>query len=297
MKAKGSMITLKQREERTAWIMLLPNTAALIVFVFIPMIWALYISFHSWDGISAMKPVMFKNYIKLFDDRNFRKSLVVTLKYALMYVPSLFLGSLGLAILVNSLRIRLQELVRTLIFFPYCISAIISGLVWGFFFDPLNGYVNQILRFLGYESQDFLGDPKQALACIAVTAFWINIGYNMVVLLAAVKDIPAMYYESASLDGANGVQKFFYITLPHLKNASSFVLVVTTINSFQVFDQIKMLTKGGPNKSTATTVLFIFERAFTQNKIGYASAAAFILFIVLMILSLIQLKLISSDEA
>lgn len=297
MKNKNSITTLRKREERTAWLMLLPNTIGLIVFVFVPVIWAFYISFHSWNGLTEMKAVALKNYIKLFSDDDFLESLQITLKYALMYVPSLFALSIGFAVLVNSLTRRLQEVVRTMIFFPYCISAVISGLLWSFLFDPLNGYFNQLLKWAGFPKQTFLGDPNQALACISVTAIWINVGYNMVIMLAALKDIPRDYYESSSLDGANSIQQFFAITVPHLKNAASFVLVISTINSFQVFDQIKLLTSGGPNGKTTTTVLFVFQEAFVKNKIGYASAAAFVLFVILMILSLIQLKVISTDEA
>ena len=294
---KNSLLTLKKREERTAWIMLLPNTLGLLIFVFLPVFYAFFISFHSWNGLTEMETVAFENYIKLFTDEEFLDSIKITLKYAIMYVPSLFVLSLAFAVLVNSLTKKLQEFVRTMIFFPYCISAVISGLLWSFLFDPLNGYFNQLLKIAGLPKQMFLGDPKQALSCIAVTSIWINVGYNMVILLSAIKDIPKDYYEASSIDGANCVQQFLKITLPHLKNAASFVIVISTINSFQVFDQIKLLTSGGPNGSTTTSVLFVFQQAFEQNKIGYASSAAFVLFIILMILSLIQLKLISTEEA
>ncbi|WP_052377826.1 carbohydrate ABC transporter permease [Robinsoniella sp. KNHs210] len=295
--SKKKINSLYKKEEKTAWLMLLPNTLGLIIFVFIPIIFAFYISFHSWNGLTEMKFLGIKNYLKLFRDTSFLKSLLVTLKYALMYVPAIFFLSILFATLVHAITNKMQQVVRTVIFFPYCVSAVISGLLWGFLFDPLNGYINQILRIVGLPSQAFLGDPKQALTCIAVTSVWINVGYNMIIMLAAIKDIPKDYYEAASIDGANAFQKFIKITLPQLKNATSFVLVLSTINSFQVFDQIKILTSGGPNSSTTTTVYNIFQQAFEQNKLGYASAQAFILFIVLMILSLIQLKVMSAQES
>ncbi|WP_394925130.1 carbohydrate ABC transporter permease [uncultured Robinsoniella sp.] len=295
--SKNKINALYKKEEKTAWLMLLPNTLGLIIFVFIPIIFAFYISFHSWNGLTEMKFLGIKNYLKLFRDTAFLKSLLVTLKYALMYVPAIFFLSILFATLVHAITNKMQQVVRTVIFFPYCVSAVISGLLWGFLFDPLNGYINQILRIVGLPSQAFLGDPKQALTCIAVTSVWINVGYNMIIMLAAIKDIPKDYYEAASIDGANAFQKFIKITLPQLKNATSFVLVLSTINSFQVFDQIKILTSGGPNSSTTTTVYNIFQQAFEQNKLGYASAQAFILFIVLMILSLIQLKVMSAQES
>lgn len=295
--SKNKLNALYKKEEKTAWLMLLPNSLGLMIFVFIPIIFAFYISFHSWNGLTEMKFLGIKNYLKLFRDTSFLKSLLVTLKYALMYVPAIFFLSILFATLVHAITNKMQQVVRTVIFFPYCVSAVISGLLWGFLFDPLNGYINQILRIVGLPSQAFLGDPKQALTCIAVTSVWINVGYNMIIMLAAIKDIPKDYYEAASIDGANAFQKFIKITLPQLKNATSFVLVLSTINSFQVFDQIKILTSGGPNSSTTTTVYNIFQQAFEQNKLGYASAQAFILFIVLMILSLIQLKVMSAQES
>lgn len=295
--SKKKTNALYKKEEKVAWLMLLPNTLGLLIFVFIPIIFAFYISFHSWNGLTPMKFLGIKNYLKLFRDDSFFKSLTVTLKYAFMYVPSIFFLSVLFATLVNAITNKMQQIVRTAIFFPYCISAVISGLLWGFLFDPLNGYINQLLRLAGMPGQSFLGDPKQALGCIAVTSVWINVGYNMMIMLAAIKDIPRDYYEAADIDGANALQKFISITLPQLKNAMSFVLVLSTINSFQVFDQMKILTSGGPNGSTRTTVYNIFQEAFEQNKLGYASAQAFILFIILMILSLIQFKLMSEQES
>ena len=254
MRDSGKKVNaLYKKEEKTAWLMLLPNTLGLVIFVFVPIIFAFYISFHSWNGLTEMKFSGVRNYLKLFRDASFLKSLSVTLKYALMYVPSIFFLSILFATMVNAITNKMQQIVRTVIFFPYCISAVISGLLWGFLFDPLNGYINQILRLAGLPGQSFLGDPKQALACISVTSVWINVGYNMMIMLAAIKDIPKDYYEAADIDGANAFEKFVNITIPQLKNAMSFILVLSTINSFQVFDQMKILTSGGPNSSTTTT--------------------------------------------
>lgn len=296
MEKRKKISGLQRAEEKTAWVMLAPNTIGLLVFVFVPIIAALYISFHSWNGLTEMKFLGLRNFRKLLTDREFKGSLLTTLRYCLTYVPSLYVLSLAFALMVNSLFKVQQQIFRTLIFLPYCISTVISGLVWGFLLDPLNGYVNQMLRWAGFESQLFFGSQTQALNSIVVTSVWIQVGYNMVILLAAIKDIPRDYYEAASIDGAGTFQKFWRITLPHLGNASSFVLVTSTINSFQVFDQVKLMTNGGPNRATNVTVYYIFRQAFDQNKIGYASAIAFVLFLILMIFSLLQLKLIRSDE-
>ena len=297
MQAKRAATAVQRRETRAAWIMLAPNTLGLVLFVFIPIIYAFYLSLFSWNGLTDMKYIALKNFLKLFQDDDYGASLLTTLRYAVTYVPCLTLLSLGIALVVNSLRQAPQEVVRTSVFLPYCISTVISGLVWSFLLDPKLGYVNTVLRYFGLPAQAFLGSPNQALNCIVVTSLWIQTGYYSIIFLAALKDIPRDYYEASNIDGANSWQKFHAITLPHLRNAGSFVLVVSTIGAFQVFDQIKILTSGGPNSATSVAVLKVWETAFTLNKLGYASAQAFILFLILMVFSSIQLKLISSEES
>ncbi len=296
MKSSKTLMSSKKQEAVTGWVMLIPNSLGLLVFCFIPIICAIYISFNDYNGLQPMSWVGIENYKELFHDPLFKDSLIRTLLYALMYVPSMVIFSVLLGVLVNSLFRIPQGIVRTLIFFPYCISAVISGMVWKFLLNYQNGYINRIIEMLGGTRQPFFGSPQQALPSIALTAFWIGIGYNMVIMLAAIKDVPAEYYESASLDGANAFQKFFKITLPELKHAITFVLVMSTINSFQVFDQVKVITSGGPNRATQVTVHYIYEKAFKHYDLGYASAIAFVFFIILLVFSFIQLKYMLGKE-
>lgn len=285
------------REEMiTAYLMIAPDVLGLLVFIFIPIVYAFYISLHDWNGITEMTFAGIKNYSNLMKDNSFWQSLWVTIKYALLYVPAVFCVSLLLASLLHGLKGKRQAFFRTAFFMPYAISTVIAGLIWVFVYDPMKGYLNQFLRLFGVSSQAFLGSTTQALPSIAVVGVWLVLGYNMILFLSAIKDIPSSYYEAADIDGANSVHKFFYITLPLLKNTSMFILVMTTINSFQAFDQIKVMTNGGPANATMTTVLYIFRQAFEVNKMGYSSAIAFVLFVMIMLMTLLQMKLSGGNE-
>lgn len=281
------------KEALTAYGMLLPDVLGLLVFVFIPIIYAFFISLHNWNGLSDMQFIGLGNYIKMTKDKMFQKSIIVTIKYVLMYVPSVFVLSLLLACLLNSLHGKLQSFFRTAFFVPYAISTVIAGIVWSFMYNPMNGFLNQLLSLAGIEKQKFLASTSQALPSIVVVSVWLVLGYNAMLFLAAIKDIPKDYYEAAELDGAGSLQKFFKITLPLIKDTSVFVLVMCAIGSFQAFDQINVMTSGGPANSTTTSVLYIYREAFEKFEMGYSSALAFVLFIIIMCLTLIQMKVMN----
>ncbi len=293
-KKKGAKRLTK--EAMTAYCMLLPDVLGLLVFVFIPIIYAFYISLHSWTGLSDMQFIGFDNYIKMTKDRMFIKSIWVTAKYALMYVPGVFVMALLMANLLNALHGKVQSFFRTAYFLPYAISTVIAGIVWSFMYNPMNGFLNQIIVLAGGEKMKFLASPSQALPSAVVVGIWLVLGYNTILFLAAIKDIPKSYYEAAELDGAGPVQKFFRITVPLIKDTSVFVLVMCAIASFQAFDQIKVMTGGGPANATTTSVLYIYREAFETFEMGYSSALAFVLFLIIMVLTLAQMKLLKSRD-
>lgn len=293
---KKNAVRKNRKEALTAYCMLLPDVLGLLVFVFIPIIYAFFISLHSWNGLSEMKFLGFDNYLKMTKDRMFIKSVVVTVKYALMYVPAVFILGLLLANLLNALHGKLQSFFRTSFFLPYAISTVIAGIVWSFMYNPMNGFLNQIILMAGGEKQRFLASPTQALPSVVVVGVWLVLGYNTMLFLAAIKDIPRSYYEAAEIDGASPVQKFFKITVPLIKDTSVFVLVMCIIGSFQAFDQINVMTAGGPANATTTAVLYIYRQAFTTFEMGYSSALAFVLFLIIMVLTLIQMKLTKNKE-
>ena len=284
------------QECAAAYLMLLPNILGILVFLFIPILYSAYISLHDWDALSTMKWIGLDNYVALFKDKFFGRSLVITFEYAVMYVPAVVIISLLLALLVESVHGKVQQVYRSLLFFPYTISTVVASFVFMFIFDTKGGYLNNFLMALGFSKQPFLSTPQQALGCVAAVGVWLACGYNMVLFLAALKDVPKSYYEAADIDGANAWQKFWKITLPAIKNTTVFILVVTTIASFQVFNQIKIMTSGGPGNRTLVAVYYIYKKAFEQYHFGYASAIAVVLAFIIIILTSIQLKLTSGKE-
>ena len=284
------------REALTAYGMLLPDVLGLLVFVFIPIIYAFYISLHNWNGLSEMVFIGFDNYKRMIKDQRFINSIWTTVKYALMYVPGVFILALLLAALLNAIHGKLQSFFRTAIFLPYAISTVIAGIIWSFMYNPMNGFLNQIIVWAGGEKQRFLASTEQALPSIAVVGIWLVLGYNTILFLAAIKDIPKDYYEAAEIDGASSVQRFFRITVPLIKETSVFVLVMCAIGAFQAFDLINVMTAGGPASATTTSVLYIYEKAFTTFELGYSSSLAFVLFIIIMVLTLVQMKIMRSGE-
>lgn len=283
----------RRKEWLTAYTFLLPNTIGLLVFVFIPIVYAFYVSLHDWNALNPKVFAGFDNYSKMMDDKDWWHSVGRTLMFSLIYVPLLYVLSLGSALLVNALRGRVSGLVRTMFLMPFAITSIISAIIGMYMLDPRNGVINHILDAIGIAPQQFLGSPAQAMLSIIGIILWINIGYNMVIFLSAIKEIPRDYYEAAEIDGASGSKAFFYITMPLLMETSTFILIVTTIGSFQAFDQIMVMTQGGPANSTEVSVLYIFKHGFELLNMGYASALAFVLFLIILCLSFVQLKLLS----
>jgi multiple sugar transport system permease protein len=286
----------KRSEWITAYSFLLPNIAGLSIFIFFPIVYAFYVSLHDWNLLSPKEFSGFENYIKLANDQQWWRSVGRTLLYALIYVPSLFCLSLFFAAVLASLKGRLVNSIRTMYLMPFAITSVISAVIWMFLLDERNGFINNFLGYIGVASQPFLGSTSQALLSIIVVMIWINLGYNMIIFLANIKDIPKDYYEAARIDGASKPQMFRHITFPLLREISIFIMVVTTIGSFQIFDQIQVMTKGGPANSTEVSVLYIYKQAFQLLDMGYASSLAFILFIMIFILSILQLRMFSAKE-
>lgn len=282
----------KKTEIITAYLMIAPEIAGLLVFVFIPILYAFYISLFDWNALGVKKFVAFENYSRMLRDATFRSSLITTIKYAVMYVIPVFLLSLGAAVLINSIRgNRRQQVARIAIFIPNTVSTIVAATIWSFLFNSRNGFINGWLEKIGIERQLFLGSREQALMCVAIVGIWVVFGYDMVIFLSALKDVPKDYYEAAKIDGANALQMFFRITFPLIKGTSIFILITTTIASFQVFDQIRVMTSGGPGKATQVTVYYVFQLAFEQYRFGYASTIAVSLALIIMLITVGQLKM------
>ncbi|SFB11814.1 multiple sugar transport system permease protein [Lentibacillus halodurans] len=286
----------KWNETLTAYGFLLPNLVGLTLFIFVPMVYAFYVSLHEWNALSPKVFIGLENYKELAADGRWWASVGRTFIFTFIYVPALYCLALFFAVILNGLKQKYQSIARTMFLFPFAITSVISAVVWMFLYDPRNGFINQVLNAFGLPSLEFLGSTDLALVSIVVVFLWINLGYNMIIFMASIKEIPQDYYEAARIDGATPWKSFRFITFPLLKGTSTFILIVTTIASFTVFDQIMVMTNGGPASSTEVSVIYIYKQGFEFLNMGYASALAVVLFLIIFVLSLAQLRLYTGKK-
>lgn len=296
MAESGDMNVQRRREMREGYLFIAPAFIHLLIFVILPIFAAIYLSFHNWNILNPSRPfVGLENYKRLWSDELFWMSLKTTLYYTVVSVPIGIVLSLALAMAMKA-PLKGIGIFRTAYFLPVITSMIVVSLVWTWMFDPLSGLLNYYLKMLGLRPQAWLADPNMAMPSIIILSVWKSLGYNMVIFLAGLQAIPDMYYEAARIDGANAWQQFRRITLPLLRPTTFFILITTLISSFQVFDQVYVMTGGGPANLTKVLVYYIFEVAFHYFEMGYASALSFVLFLFTLVLTALQFKLMSKDS-
>lgn len=262
-----------------------------MVFTVISFSASFVLSFFDWDLITTPHFVGFHNYIELMNDPLFRKVLFNTLYFTALTVPLSALVGLIIALGLNQ-KIKGVAIYRTVYFMPAVTSLVAVSLLWQWIFDGNYGLLNNILSILGVSHPpQWLSSTEWAMPALIIMSVWTNSGMTMVLFLAGLQNISQHLYEAAAIDGASKFKKFLYITLPVLTPTTFFVLVITTINSFQVFTQALIMTKGGPADATNTIVYFIYQNGFEYFKMGYASAAAWVLFTIIFVFTLIQMKL------
>lgn len=284
---KSKMPAYLRRQQRTAILFLLPNLIGFVIFILYPVFRALIISCTNWDGFNTMDWVGLKNYISLFSDQSFTISLKNTMLYTIVTVPLSIIAGILMALLMN-IKIPGIKIFRTIYFLPQVTSMIAIGLVWSMVLANY-GPVNQFLMALGVsEPPKWISSSAWALISVEIVTIWRSMGYNAIILLAGLQGVNAELYEAAKLDGANAFQSFMKITLPLLSPTIFFCLVTQMISSFKVFDIIMAMTQGGPGRATNVLAYFIYNKSFVDYRFGYASAAAFILFFIIMIMTLIQ---------
>ena len=272
------------------------SVAVVAVFTLYPIGFSLYLSFHEWAILSPEKPfVGLQNYIELFTSREFWRTLGNTTLYTLGVVPIGAGVSLGLALLLNR-KLAASGFFKTAFFLPALTSTIAVSIVWLWLYDANNGLLNLILRTIGLKPVPWLISSKTALLSIVIMMIWKNAGYHMIMFLAGLQGIPETYYEAAQIDGANGWQKFRYITWPMIRPVLAFVLVTNTIFTFQSFEQVYTMTGGGPSQSTSMVVFYLYQRAFEFQEMGYASAVSWVIFIILIILTVVQLRISRKED-
>lgn len=280
----------KLKQYIKGYLFLLPNFAGFFIFMAIPIIMGLIISFTDYNGFHQFNFVGLRNYAEMFQDEYFRVSLGNNLLYTLVTVPGTITVSLFLAVAVNQ-GIKGSSLFKTMFFLPNISSMVAVGIVWSMLFNPVSGPINNVLRSLGVANPPmWISATSSALWSVILVAIWKQSGYYMVILLAGLQSIPSQLYEAASIDGAGALKKFFKITLPMLSPTMFMVMVLCIIQSFQVFDLVNIMTQGGPGRSTNVLVFRIYEEGFQKLQFGYASAMAYFLFLIVLIVTLIQFQ-------
>ena len=262
---------------------ILPALIGTLIFIAIPVIFSFFLSFCEWDLLSNIKFVGLANYKSLITSGSFLLILKNTFVFAISTTIIALIIPLILATILNN-KIRGSEFFKTAYFLPFITPMIVVAIVWEWIFDPSNGLLNYILK----ANINWLYDTHTAMLALIIVSSWKLIGYNMVIFLSGFSTINQNVYESAKIDGANPIQTFFSITIPLLSPTIFFVTIITTISSFQVFDLIYLMTKGGPLESTNVLVYWIYKNAFEFFNIGEASAGAYILFLIILLLTIVQ---------
>jgi len=299
-KTISSKSSLERTKRIWAYIFLALPVVFYAMIRFYPTFYAFFLSLTDWDIISRDKNFIgIGNYIKLFHDPIFWKTLVNTLKYVVYGLPVSLL--LGFVIAYNIDKVsKGAEFYKAIYFIPYITSMVAVAWVWRWLYQPAPiGVFNKILISMGLPQQRFLFSESQAIFSILATTIWVDVGFQMIIFLAGIKGISIQYYEAAEIDGANNKDKLFRITLPLLKPTIVFLCITGTIRYLRIFTQVLNMTyqgEGGPLNSTKPLVLYIYNSAFKRFDMGYASAMTVILFLIILLVTLIQLKVMKSED-
>lgn len=294
---RGKGMSRNLRDSLVAYSFIAPNFIGFCVFTLVPMIFAICLAFCDWDGVHAIQFVGLQNFADLLSDNTFKVSFVNTIIYAVGTVPLTLVCSLGLALLLNQ-KVFARNFFRTVAFFPYVASLVAVAAVWNMIFNPSMGPVNMVLSAFGVEELPRWAAGKEtAMITVILFSVWKNMGYYMVIYLAGLQGTNPELNEAAELDGANRRQIFWHIILPQLRPTTFFVVIMLTITSFKVYDQMYMITQGGPGNATMTLVYDIYNVAFVGTpRYGYASAISMVLFALVLIVTLVQFRGSSADN-
>jgi len=265
-----------------------PWLLGLLLFTAIPMATSLYLSFTEYNILTPAKWIGFKNYTDWFNSPDFKIGIKNTFLYTLLRVPFAILLSLGVALLLNR-KARFINFFRTAFYLPSVVPIVGAVLIWDLLFNYDFGLINYLLSFLGIEQIDFYSS-KSGLFSITLIGLWGSIGPTMIIMLAGLKGVPQQLYEAVEIDGGGSLRKLIHITLPMISPAIFFNFIMGIIGALQMFAEVAMTTKGGPNKATLTMTMDIYNHAFVYNKMGYASAGAWILFAITLVFTLIVFR-------
>lgn len=282
---------------RMALLFLAPAVILNATFFLYPMVKVVQMSFYRWSVIGVNQFLGLANYERLINDPLFWKSLSNTVIYTLIVTPGIFVVAYGLALLLNNNGLRGTTLFRSIYFMPVAISFVVASLVWLWIFNELYGILNYLLVSLGLISRrvSWLGSPRMARLSVSTMVVWKTAGFSMVILLAGLQGIPRHLYEASDIDGANSLQRLIYITMPMLRPTFVLAMLVSLMGSFLAFDHFYVMTQGGPANGTITTVMYIFRTGFEYFNLGYGSAISIVLLLLLILMSLFQMKFLQND--
>jgi multiple sugar transport system permease protein len=288
-------------ESVMAWVFSTPAIILLIVFLVVPFFMAIGLAFSDQRLIPnpnlPTQIVGLRNFVRMFQDEAFLRGLLNNFYFVLVVVPVQTSLALLLAILVNQ-KLKGMNFYRTIYFAPVVTSMVVVAIVWTFLYNQ-NGLINSFLNAISFGAlgpYDWLRNTKLVFPAIMVLSIWQGAGFQMVIYLAGLQEIPGDLYEAAEVDGANQIQQFFYVTLPQLRNTTIFVVLATTILAFKLFDQVKVMTNGGPQNASMTTMVYIIEQGWGQLKVGYASAVSVVFFIIVLFVSLLQRRFLREER-
>ena len=287
-KRKSGISDLARREERAFYLFVAPWILGFLLFTAWPMIYSLYLSFLKWDFIGKQKFIGWDNYEKLFKDKVVIQSLKVTFIYTFTSVPLGMVFALLLALLLNQ-QVKGLSIFRTLFYMPSLVSGVANAVLWIWMFNPEFGVLNNILGALGIHGPNWIYDKNWALPSLILMSLW-SVGGSMLIYLSGLQGIPTELYEAAEMDGANSFHRFIHVTLPMMTPVIFFNLVMNMIGAFQVFTEGYTMTEGGPSYATMFYVLYLYNNAFKNFKIGYASAQAWLLFFIIMFFTALVFK-------
>lgn len=278
-------LTLAQREEIAGWLFILPAVLGVLIWLAGPMLYSVWLSLTDWDLIRAPRYIGIANFTRMVEDEIFYKSLLVTLYYTIFHVPLTLALAFLVALLLNT-ETRGIAFFRTLFYLPSIVPAVANAVLWIWIFNSEFGLLNLLLRYLGFEKVLWLQNPNTALPALILMSLW-TLGGTMIIFLAGLNGIPQQLYEAAQIDGAGSWARFWRITIPMMTSVIFFNLILQIIGSFQVFTAGYLITRGGPNYATNFYVLYLFNNAFAWFDMGYAAALAWVLFFIILGLSMI----------
>jgi len=278
------------QEAVTGYLFILPALFILVAFWFIPTFYAFVVSFFRWDFMNPVKTfVGLGNYRELLTSLEFWKVMWNTVYYMIGAIPLAMFFALVLALCLNE-KLKLLAWFRTAAFAPVVASIVAMAAVWMWMYDPINGLLNYFLQLCGMKPLKWLTDTQLAMPALILVDIWKHTGYDMIIYLAGIQSIPDSYYEAAKIDGANAWQRFWKITWPLLGPTTLFILIISVIQRFQVFSMVHTMTKGGPVQATDVIVYYLYEKAFVNFEMGYAFAVAYVLFLIIFAVTVIQWK-------